>query len=984
MNTLPLGVLGLQPGPMIGLLKSTLFVLSLGFLSAYGQPATEKDSQYTKGAKRLTLAGSWLFCLDPEGVGISERWYSRELKDTVTLPGTLAEKHKGTCAAPHANVAELSSEYPYEGVAWYQRTVGIPNEWQGSLCELYLERSKLTQVWLDDTCLGTSDALGVAQVYSIPVLTPGSHRLTVRVDSKTLPPSGSGGHMITTSVQTKWNGLLGDLHIAARDPVWIQRLSVVPDVAHRTATVMLSIGNATGQPRQGKITLAAAAFNVPEAEGLRTVTAEQQVVAAPGDSTVTVTVQLGAEALLWDEFRPALYRLSAVLETGGEDGKRFRSAARTEFGLRQFGTRGSQFTINGRPVLLRGKHDAMAFPLTGYASMDVVEWTRVLSVAKAYGINHYRFHTCTPPEAAFQAADRVGLYLQPELYNFGGAYRDGAAGEYNLAEAKRILSAYGNHPSFVMLALGNEIWEGRENRAKAVAALRAFDPTRLYAQGSNNEFGRPTLAAGDDYWTTARTLADSADHAVRGSFSHADKPLGHIQRLRPATTYDYRNAIAGVPVPVIGHEVGEYEVFPDFREVGKYTGAQRPWNFETFRMRLEAAGMLDQAAAFVAASGALAVQCYREEIETSLRTPGIGGFQLLDLQDFPGQGTALVGILNAFMECKGLVTPEAWRRFCGPVVPLARMGSYTWTTSQTFEAKIEVAQYGAGDLTAQPLAWTVTDRMGQVVGRGVLPVRDYPQGALVQAGAISLALAGLPAPARYDLKLRLGETGACNGYPLWLYPDRADTAVPASVAIRERWDDGTKALLAEGKTVLLLPATHAVPGVEGFFTPDFWCYPMFRSICEGAKKPVAPGTMGLLIDAAHPALAAFPTSSHSEWQWWDLVTDSRAVVLDAAPAAYRPVVQVIDNFERNHKLGVLFEARVGSGLLLVCTLDLMHKQSSPVARQMLYSLLQYAKAAPAPKDALTTEALDTAFFWTEPVRQKTPDASFKAFFDNKQ
>jgi hypothetical protein len=241
----------------------------------------------------------------------------------------------------------------------------------------------------------------------------------------------------------------------------------------------------------------------------------------------------------------------------------------------------------------------------------------------------------------------------------------------------------------------------------------------------------------------------------------------------------------------------------------------------------------------------------------------------------------------------------------------------------------------------------------------------------------------LPAPARYELSLSLGGTDIRNDYPIWLYPDTIDTRIPASITVCEQWDQGTKVMLAEGKTVLLLPGTNTVSGVEGFYTPDFWCYPMFRSICEGNKKPVAPGTMGLLIDAKHPALAAFPTASFSEWQWWDLVTDSRAMILDSTPAGYRPVVQVIDNFERNHKLGVLFEARVGSGRLLICTLDLLHKQESPVARQLLHSLLQYAVSSPAPRDALSSETLD-AVFKAQPVRKANQDISFKEFFDRKE
>jgi len=931
-------------------------------------------------ADLLPLAGEWQFALDPRNEGLAQEWFKTSLADTVRLPGTISENHKGPRAVAAEKVVELSDEYPYAGLAWYQRTIHIPEDWGGRMAELFLERTRMTKVWLDDDCLGEQDALGVAQVYPLPGLSPGAHRLTIRVDSRTVP-FGVSGHMVNTSTQTRWNGLLGELHLAAHDPVWTRQARVVSDIREKAANVLLSLGNATEVPQRGHLTLSAAPFNVPEATGRRPLTTTCAFTVSPGGGTVSCTLAIGKDALLWDEFHPALYRLVVSLETETNGARQFQHAYRDEFGLREFRATGTQFTINGRTTQLRGKHDAMVFPLLGHVAMDLDEWTRVLTVAKSYGINHYRFHTCTPPEAAFQAADRLGLYLQPELYN--GSYRDEKAMTYSLTEAKRILTAYVNHPSFVMLSLGNEMWEGRENRAKTVAELRNFDSTRSYAQGSNNEFGRPTLAAGDDYWTSARTSKDSADHAVRGSFSHADLPLGHIQRLRPNTRYDYRGAIAGVPVPVIGHEVGQFEVFPDFREIPKYTGVQKPWNLATFRSRLQAAGMLDQADAFVAASGALAVRGYRADIETALRTPGFGGFQLLDLQDFPGQGTALVGILNAFMDSKGLITPEAWRHFCGPIVPLARMDSYTWTQGQVFSAQIEVAQYGPKGLKGIPLPWELRDTRGRSVARGMLPARDYPQGRLVPAGEVTVPLAKLPAPARYDLRLSLSTTDYENEYPLWVYPDAADTTPPASCVISQGWDSETQSLLRAGKSVLLFPPPESVKGVEGFFTTDYWCYPMFRSICEGGKKSVAPGTMGLLIDASHPALAAFPTESHSDWQWWDLVMGSRALVLDATPAQFRPIVQDIDNFERNHKLGFLLETRVDKGALLVCTLNLLHKQESPVARQMLHSLMNYARAGLQPKSVLPLETVNALFATASPIGKQNPDPSFRDYFEKK-
>ncbi|MCU7497148.1 MAG: hypothetical protein HF311_16875, partial [Ignavibacteria bacterium] len=181
--------------------------------------------------------------------------------------------------------------------------------------------------------------------------------------------------------------------------------------------------------------------------------------------------------------------------------------------------KGTQFAVNGRTTFLRGKHDGCVFPLTGHPPMDEAGWLKYLKICRQYGINHIRFHTWTPPEAAFAAADALGMYLQPELPYWG---------EYNetiqkamMPEAERILKAYGNHPSFVIFTLGNECGGSRDVMAAMVSDLRARDPRHLYAQGSNNFYWDPSPGAGDDFWTTMRTGKDAA-HSVRGSFATVD------------------------------------------------------------------------------------------------------------------------------------------------------------------------------------------------------------------------------------------------------------------------------------------------------------------------------------------------------------------------------------------------------------------------------------------------------------------------------
>ena len=654
------------------------------------------------------------------------------------------------------------------------------------------------------------------------------------------------------------------------------------------------------------------------------------------------TYKLAENAPLWDEFNPVIYRLRLDFTIRSPKDAAWEDTRIVHFGLRKFSTFRNQFLINGRPTFLRGKHDACVFPLTGYPPMDKASWLRVLGIAKSYGINHYRFHSWCPPEAAFEAADELGMYLQPELPNKATSFNKAASRDYLTREGERIFRAFGNHPSFVMFTLGNELGRQKE-MFDIVRHFRAVDPRHLYAQGSNNCFWKPELNAGDDFWVTFMT---GKDLPARGSFFQGDYDNGPIENYPPSTMTDFSESIAGVPVPVVGHETGQFQVFPDFREIPKYTGVLRARNFETFRKRLADANMLDQADDFVRASGALAVICYREDIEEALRTPGFGGFQLLDLQDYPGQGTALVGILNAFMESKGLITPEHWRQFCCPVVPLLRMTKYTWTTDEKFTGRAQVANYSLGDQTDAMIDWTVADAHGRRVASGTLGPEDIKQGNVREAGMFCLPLADAPAPCKLTITLAIKGTPYVNSYPIWVYPPKPDTSAPAGVTVTRTLDADAWARLGRGERVVLLPKLDALDdpdkSIAGSFQCDFWCWPMFKRTAERMKVPVAPGTLGILCDPNAPALADFPTSFHSDWQWWQLVKHARPIVLDATPADYRPTVQVIDNFVRNHKLGLIFETKAGKGKLLVCAIDLPGLADKPEARQMLASLLKYA------------------------------------------
>jgi len=938
-------------------------------------PESIASQDLAKPAARRTipLAGTWQFALDPEDVGVDQQWFARDLDDTVRLPGTTDENHTGIKKDEQC-IDRLSRVWYWKGPAWYQREVTVPDTWQGKRITLFFERTKNTRVWVDTTFCGWEDTLSAPQVFDVTkAMTPGKHTITVVVDNARLPPVGPA-HAVDERTQTNWNGIIGRMELRATDPVWLEDVQVYPDVEKKQAVVRAVIGNITGTAARGQITVGCESSNVAKPNTFNTHSLE---VKAPGqENVVEFTYRPGDDVPLWNEFQPAMLCLNLDLETTA-GGQPYHDQRSVRFGMRDFTTDRNRLKINGREVFLRGRTDCCLYPLTGYPPMDKAGWRRVLSIVKAWGLNHVRFHSWCPPNAAFEAADELGVYFQAELPNkrsgFNAPESEEAAYwtidrhdaesaktkvslyEYARREGSLIFKHFGNHPSFVMFTLGNEL--GRtKSMFEMVAHFKEIDPRHLYAQGSNNVHWNPHLAEGDDFWVTARTRKTLP---LRGSFSTLDYPNPHIEHRPPSTMVDYGESVAGIPVPVIGHETGQFQVYPDYRDIPMFTGVLKARNYEIFRKRLKEAGMLDQAHDFVRASGALSAICYREDIEAALRTPGLAGFQLLDLQDFPGQGTALVGMLNVFMKSKGIIEPETWRQFCCETVPLLRMKKYTWTTDETFIGRVQVAHYGPADLPDATVTWSAAGSDGQKRAGDAFDPVTIEQGKVFEVGMFSLPLGNIVAPQKLSLTIAIEGTRYRNCYPIWVYPPKVDTRVPDGVLVTDLFGSAqTQSHLAAGGKVLLLPRLDQLPhSVKGGFQTDFWS-PMFAAAAKKRGAEVPPGTLGILCDPNVPALAAFPTEFHTNWQWWHLVKNSRPIILDDTPAGYRPIVQAIDNFERNHKLGLIFETRVGKGKMLICAIDLLGQQDKPAARQLLHSLLRYLdSAAFAPKAELDADLL---------------------------
>lgn len=911
----------------------------------------------------IDLSGAWRFSLDREDVGIGARWFARALPGSVALPGSLPAQGIGDPVgvdtrwtgdivdrsyytdpdyAPFRQPGNikvpfwLQPDLTYVGAAWFQRDVSVPAAWEGRRVVLSLERPHWkTAAWLDGRYLGASDSLSVAHQYDLgSAVRAGRHVLTVRVDNTLVPMIGENSHSVSDHTQGNWNGIVGRIELAETEPVWIDDLQVYARARDRVAAVRGRVASSPGRALPGTVRIELAGAGASEGRG------RDAVVAA--DGTFSADLALGANAALWDEFNPSLYRLVAALPNGER-----RDAV---FGVRDVTADGRDLEINGRRLFLRGTLDCAAYPRTGHPPMDAASWRRILGVIKSFGLNHVRFHSWCPPEEAFAAADELGVYLQVEMAswpNQGTTLGDGKPVDAWLeAETGRILRAYGNHPSFAFISACNE--PGGDSAARWLTAWitrhRDGDARRLFTSGS----GWPDVP--------------DSDYVVRFQpriQQWGDGTRSRINRLAPETASDYREIIRGFRVPLVSHEIGQWCAYPNFDEIPKYTGYLKPRNFEIFRSGLEAHHMLDQAHDFLIASGRLQVLCYKEDIESALRTPDMGGFQLLGLSDFPGQGTALVGVLDAFWEEKGYVGPGEFRRFCNATVPLARLGRRVFTTDERLTADVEVAHFGPSPMPGAVSSWRLVGDDGSVAARGRFAPRDIPVGPGNALGRVDLDLRGLAAPARYKLVVGIGGTAFENDWDVWVYPPEGSLpdAAPAGVSVARRLDGAARSRLEAGGSVVLMLDPGAVRddpkrGSVGMgFSSIFWNTAWTRG--------QAPHTLGILCDPKAPALSSFPTEAWSNWQWWYPIAHAAPMILDPLPPGLRPIVQVIDDWFTNRRLALVFEARVGRGRLLVTSIDLWGPGLDPVRRQLRSSLVAYAGSASfQPSVALTAEQVE--------------------------
>lgn len=883
---------------------------------------------------KIDLSGQWQVKLDAE----KQETMPQAYPETMMLPGTTSAAGLGM-PNPAKETGCLTDAYRFEGAAWFMRTFTAGN-WTGEQTMLTLERTRKTTVYLDGRPIGHQESLCTPHRYFLPPVHAGEHTLVIRVDNTDYPTRG--GHLTSPDTQSNWNGITGEISLTVAHTL-LTDLTVCPDL------------------RRGCLRVHGHIIGAPDGVAGIVLPGQMEHLLPYRRGVLDGECPLKGNEAFWDEAHPEIHTISIDL-----DGDVYE----TTFGLRDVRTVGRRLLINGRETFLRGKVDNLLYPKTGYTPTDVASWMTILGIAKEYGINHYRYHTACPPDAAFTAADLLGVYMAPELPFWGTVAEEGEEGydererDFLFQEGFRILREYGHHPSFLWLSLGNELWGSKDVLNRMMRAYREADDTKLYSSGANNYQFVPDVLDEENVFVGVRL---GRERLIRGSYAMCDAPQGIVQTTAPESVSNYdasivpetlgqsgeagkvqiqygtgvkevdaQSADALIPdVPVISHEVGQYVFYPDFSEISHYTGPLKPRNIEAMRENLERAGLYGEHEAFFRQTGHLAVECYKREIETLLRSREVSGFQLLDLQDYTGQGTALVGVLNAMMENKGLISAEEWREFCAGTVVLGEFASFTGVMGEDIRFDVQISECDP-EKQHTCIRCTLMDGERELYACDVTP--GARQGRLTDAVSVTF-----PAECYRDamqeritgltVVLTLAD-GTRNHYPIWLIP-------PVDIRITR------EGIEKDGRMVAFVSAEEkadgaaiVVPSAEGQlpaeYCTDFWCYPMFRSISESMGKPVPVGTMGLSIDTASPLLKRFAQEDYTTPVWYAILQTAHVQRL---PADIHPAVQMIDNTERCARLGILYQQ---DGLWYL-TARLWEKPDDPTVRALAWSLWEALK-----------------------------------------
>lgn len=868
---------------------------------------------------RVDLNGTWDFRTDPQDDVDARAWSSGAIAParTIVVPGAWQAQGVGE---PRGAL-----RHDYSGVAWYRRTIAVPDAWRGKVVTLRIGGAhRYTTLFVNGTRIGehrgfsapfsfdVTEAVraGGDNVIALRIENPGAAPVEGPREQKPVHPTGMLNYL------GNWGGIYGNVELSATEPTSVERVYIRPDVEKRTVRLQITVGNRAAQAFTGDVRVSIA----PRYQ------ASTQVQVAPGGrADVDLTVAI-PDAHLWSPADPHLYTAAISLATGGRE----RDRIEERFGMRQLQTRGNVLLLNGKPLYLRGYGDDNIEVLTGFPPASREVYVERLRLARSFGFNAVRFHSMTPAEEFFNAADEVGIFVMAEL---PAAYTQYVLPHRELLrqELQDVVMAYRNRPSLLSIAFGNE-----------------FNLSWLETGAERERF----LATVDELYRLAKSL--HPDGLVLSNDGYVMRPTDLVSHYG-----------GGLPdLPVVKHEFGEYYCsLPDISLIDRFTGVYLPEWLQNKKKWVAEHGLDGEYAQYVHNSQRLQQLGRKYQIERVRQRPDVTGYHYWLIVDFPGgtgEGDSWEeGWFDYFWRPKG-ITPEDGQAINSAVLPLigAGVGDRAVWNDTPRQVEIIVSNYGDDDLRDAPLSWKVVDE-GRTIAGDVMRV-SVPMGAVKPVGQITMSEVSGTTPRR--LQLVIDVASHSNSWSFWSFPrggrlDRSDVPVYSTV----KWA-GIKRLYPFVRTEA--PAV----GVEGLLITSalddrarqylesggrVWLMAergQTAARAEVAFFPAAGGALGTVV-RDHPALDGFPHDGFGDLQFYNLMNGAVPLPLDRWAPDFRPIIGGIrttagflSKSKDLSRVGYVFEARVGKGQLLVTSLRFREHldEAYPEVIQLFDRLLRYA------------------------------------------
>ncbi|KAF1301881.1 discoidin domain-containing protein [Enterococcus sp. JM9B] len=842
--------------------------------------------------ENISLHGAWNYRIDQYDIGIQKKWYQEKFcSKNFNIPGTTNSNQVGDILDDNGqfftkdSVAGLRESFSYSGVLWLQKEIRLPDKFQKKSLQLFIERTLgSSMVWIDSHFFGEIYSLSTPHIHKLGLIRNqenGQFTVTIRLDNRDKMNIGERASAFSNDTQGFWNGIIGDFYFMKEN---FEDRVVDLRFIEKNSVLVIDIQN------NHKIS---EILDIAIRDKYRNRIGYSVIKKYDYTSKSTLWLKL-MKSEVWTEFTPNYYDINVLFREG---------QIKKRIGLVDLEIKNNRIYNHGKKIFLRGNLDCGVFPETGYPSMDEKDWEKILLNVKRFGFNHVRYHSWCPPEVAFRVADRLGIYLMIEGPFWLDSWFDNSVGDFAehysfiKDECLAIIREYGHHPSFCFFAIGNEL---------------AGDFAFLASILKNNLFKSHQILTTITANTTnlKREFYEDADDFYVG-VEHCQKGLRgnrFLDEIVMTTNFNYDENALVVPKPIITHEIGQYASFPSLKEISKFNGYMIPINLISIQNELKRKDLLDRNEEYTYYSGMLAKECYKAEIEAAVRTNNFSGFQLLGLQDYPGQNTAAIGMVDSHWEEKGFCSSDEFCEFNQEIIPIVELKKKSFCINEILEYTIGVRNSLPFDIT-KDTEFSYTLSLGENLVANKRSIAEIETGAykLVEQGYINLSSFYKHGNIEVCLDLIIEIKGRTyrNQWSIWIFSKNEEIILRENLIVEDDWLSPTiEEALKNGKNciVSLNPAKHS-DIFPGNYFPVFWSPVFFES----------KDSCGMIIDDTHPLFNYFPTNKYLSTQWKNLLENSICF-----PAhVEKGVTELIPNFFVNERRANIEEYKIKNGNLFI-------------------------------------------------------------------